>query len=149
MKTGDTLVWGITTLARVDYADGWKLNTNTAANMIGLYPDCLPTNIEYYYELTNLLICIRSILQVINFCKKIGVKLYLVNFLEVTWLPLMFNKSKNFLDLTKDYSFDGITHYPQPVDIGTDGLHPGPVTHKKYAEAIYQFLKEDNHGKTI
>jgi hypothetical protein len=140
INPGDTVVWGITTVPRVDYANGWKLETNTVANVFAKQiPVLIP--FDYYNSLTHVIKCIHSILQVSNFCKKIGAKLYIINFLDITWLPIVFKEHPNFLDLVKDVPLDRNTGIPEPIDIGTDGLHPGPMQHKKYAELIYDFIQ--------
>ena len=34
----------------------------------------------------------------------------------------------------------------KPVDTGTDGSHPGPISNEIFANTILQFLKEKNFG---
>jgi len=142
INPGDTLIWGITTVPRVDYAKGWKLETGTLPNILRDEKWNLPNAPEYYTSLTHVVHCIRSILQVINFCKKTGVKLYIVNLLDVTWVPIIFKDHAYFLDLVKDSPMDVDQNIPQPIDLGTDNSHPGPLQHKKYAELIYNFIQK-------
>lgn len=147
INPGDTVIWGITTVPRVDYATGWKLETNTIANVSKNQLLAIPINPDYCTSLTHVMHCVRSILQVINFCKKIGVKLYIINFLEVTWLPIIFKEHANFLDLVKDSPWDITRNIPKPIDIGTDKRHPGPLQHKQYAELIYNFIQHTERSK--
>lgn len=150
INAGDTVVWGLTTVPRADYARSWKLETNSLPGILWHKSEVvLPNDLDYYTSLTHVLHCIRSIMQVINFCKKVGVELYIVNFLEVTWVPIIFKDWKNFLDIAKDYPIDSECDSPVWIDYAPDNLHPGPLQHEEYAELIFNFIKGKNNGKTI
>ena len=88
-----------------------------------------------------------SFLQVNNFCGKIGAKLYLANMLDITWVGVVFQNFKNFIDLTYDLQID--KNHIQFIDVGSDNIHPGPLQHQQYSEKLYNFIKEKNHGQTI
>ena len=151
LRKGDVLVWGLTTIPRIEFADGWYLNTGTLFNAVNsktnrdLYKD-----FNYYTSRTHVLQCIHDILAVINFCRIANVELYVINLIETSWLPMVFAKYENFLDLTVKSSIAS-THIPIPKDIGLDDLHPGPTQHEEYAELIFNFIQERRkyRGQTI
>lgn len=146
IRMNDIVVWGLTTFDRFEYSEQWKLHSNTIANGIRLK---LPMDYDINYNTftthspLHYIRTLRSIFQVINFCQKIGARLYLVNLLEITWLPVIFREYSNFLDCTRYSKIKDIIEF---VDLGTDGLHPGPKQHQIYAEQILKLIKENNHG---
>ena len=79
---------------------------------------------------------IRQIQQVENFCNKIGAKLYF------SFLPLSNRENLSVLNRVFSKNTNHVTiqyKYPERwLDLGTDGLHPGPITHRYIADS---FLK--------
>ena len=146
LKPGDSVVWGLTNLCRFEYADDWKLKTGTITSFDEIEVLNQNINIEFFDSLSHILPSIYCIAEVINYCKKIGVTLYLVNLFDNTWLPMVLKKVKNFIDLSSNIEYNGSTKF---IDYGTDNQHPGPEQHKYYAEQIYKLMKGNTHGKTI
>lgn len=68
-----------------------------------------------------------SINQVINFCNKIGAQLIIVPILCTENLQLM---------LQHEPSYYQLPYIVKLLDVGTDGMHPGPAHHRYYAEQI-------------
>lgn len=133
MQKGDIIIWGLTSLNRVE------LIVN---GLLGSYPPMMALRhpiaheyfkIDYFNSDTLKYLAIRQIYQVIAHCNKIGIELYLVNFLDQTWIPEILSERKNFLDLSEDVS--------NLLDYGTDGQHPGPLQHQKYAKRIIKFIQ--------
>lgn len=147
IRNGDVVVWGLTNVPRIEVSRDWNFDNNTIADYQQLEKDMQYWNLDYFESETQVLKAIRNILQVKNFCYKMNAKLYLVNLLDISWIGVAFSNSEKFIDLTQDLHVIGNTVYF--TDLGTDGLHPGPLQHKQYAQKIFNFIKEDNHGQTI
>jgi hypothetical protein len=144
IKSSDIVIWGLTSFNRLNVANGYSWESCPIPGYFELPANKQYWNIDYFDSLTQSTTCIKDILQVINFCNKIGAELYLVNLLEHTWANLLFSNDTNYIDLTaKEVDANGRGIY---VDLGTDNSHPGPKQHQLYAEAIFNLIKENNHG---
>jgi len=147
IRESDIVVWGLTNIPRVEVAKNWNFESITINGYFSKDKKYQYWNIDYFDSESQVLLALRNILQVINFCQKIKATLYLVNILDIAWLGVMLKEFNNFIDLTQDLPINGNTI--NFIDLGTDNLHPGPEQHKQYATKIYNFIKESNHGKTI
>jgi hypothetical protein len=78
---------------------------------------------------TGIYLSVTSIFQVINFCRKIGAHLILV--------PAICSETLR-LGLTHIPEFLNLPYRPTFSDYGTDGYHPGPLQHKKWADYILE-----------
>jgi len=148
VQAGDTIFWLLTTTARIDYF-------SEAYEQVKMHP-----NLSVYDEdrdeikklnvveeriLQQLLtfkwptyMAIKSILQVKNYCNKIGARLILGQCLindEETDKALLelLHKDPNFI---LEFSVN-VQQGKFKLDLGTDGVHPGPLTHKYIAEKFY------------
>jgi hypothetical protein len=146
IRKEDLVVWGLTSFSRINYADGTTWACSSVGNYLRLPPSKQYWTLDYFNSATQSIPSIKNILQVMNFCQKIGAKLYLVNLLESTWVDFIFGQDDNYLDLTLQFNSKQEYIY---LDRGTDNRHPGPLQHKQYAEEVYNFIKENNRGKTI
>jgi hypothetical protein len=99
-------------------------------------------NPNYFDSTTNKILYYRDILNVINFCKKLDVKLYLINFLEDGLTPIILKDYNNFYDISSSYNSYNYNNNWEFVDYGTDNCHPGPKQHKIFAEKIYKFITQ-------
>ena len=134
IRANDIVVWGLTALNRLPYY-------NTEHGLIhhnAHYPSnstitniLLDDDYMYYQSITH-------ILQVINFCNKIGCKLLLVGLLASDRDYLYYRNLPNYYQYHNPHSFN------KYVDLGTDNQHPGPKQHRLYADAIYHQLKLRN-----
>jgi hypothetical protein len=138
IQSGDVVVWGITDITRFEYSINWQLKSIPAGNYNSVPEKLRYWVLDYFESNTQLLVSIRAIMQVINFCKKIGVKLYIANLLEQTWLPVIFRDYKNFIDLTDDLVTAEKLLF---LDLGSDNDHPGPKQHQHYAERIFNLIE--------
>jgi hypothetical protein len=145
IREGDIVVWGLTNIARLEIAEDWNFKSFTGAGYLqDIAKEKQYWNLDYFDSQTQVLYAIRNILQVINFCQKMNVKLYLANLFSIMEFDIAFNNSKNYIDLTRDLDIsDGSLKF---IDYGTDGRHPGPNQHKHYADNIFNLIKENNHG---
>ena len=147
IQEGDVIVWGLTNIPRLEVAENWNFKSTTIADYLIIKKDQQYWTIDYFESESQVLLALRNILQVINFCQKVKATLYLANILDVAWLGVMLKSFKNFIDLTHDLPINGNTI--EFIDLGSDNQHPGPKQHQQYATKIYNFIKESNHGKTI
>jgi hypothetical protein len=147
IREGDIVVWGLTNVSRVEVAEDWNFNPTTIVEYLTTKKEHQYWTVDYFESETQVLMALRNILQVINFCQKVKAPLYLANILDIAWVGVMLKDFKNFIDLTQDLVVNGNTIVFK--DLGTDNSHPGPQQHQQYAEKIFNLIKESNHGKTI
>jgi hypothetical protein len=138
LRKGDIVVWGLTSLDRFVSAQS---HTDWIGIPIQRYVDLDKSlqyhKIEFFTSWTLRLSCIKNILQVENFCQKVGAKLYLVNLLETTLTESLFGKQKNYIDCLPEWD-DQSEKSLKFLDVGSDNEHPGPLQHQLYADIIYK-----------
>lgn len=140
IQKGDIVVWGLTSLGRVDVVYKNQLTSfpimglNEVANAAREY-----YTLDYFWSNTQCILAMRQIHQVVNYCKKIGARLYLINFLDETWSPFILDGEENYLHLRCEFNDDTLLY--KMIDYGTDGRHPGPLQHKEYAKEIIKFIQ--------
>lgn len=118
-KDGDKLIWQITSETRETAAYPYSSIRDYAfmGNYIGSLDQTL-----------NNMMHIRL---GIEYCKKQGIDLYIVNMLaDDTWVS-RFCQNSNYLNLYKD----------DLIDFGSDDLHPGPKQNAEYAKEIIKFIQ--------
>jgi hypothetical protein len=130
IRKNDILVWGLTSIPRLPVFADDKLHHVYPHSTV--FQDLLVKSQEdiLYRSLI-------SIYQVINFCKKIEIDLFLINVFD--------NVLVNYLDDVEVISLHnlwGKAPYDQFEDLGTDHSHPGVKTHMFYAEEIFKRMKE-------
>jgi hypothetical protein len=134
----DIVVWGITHWERFTYAFEGELEfvnprTNTdKANKLNF------SQYELFSE-NNLHNQLCSILQVENFCKKVGATLKCYNMFPKNNATTRFLSNK-YYNISRHYLPEFETLLEKFEDVGTDNLHPGPLTHQKYAKEIIKSL---------
>jgi hypothetical protein len=143
IRSGDIVVWGITSHLRFPFWDENKEQINHIHP--GYYvwtPNFAKTiSLDYLSSPTLKYEAIRSIYQVNNYCKKISAKLILVGLLPENEIGEYLNNNfTNYIHLAH-YNLDGIN--TRFLDIATDLIHPGPITHQWYADQIYNFIIND------
>ena len=98
-----------------------------------LYKTYSPDRLD---ELTLIINQITDIQNVVNFLQKIKAKFLIWS----PGAPLITEELLTMYICNTKYCY----LYPNPVpmaDLGTDGAHPGPKTHKQYAEFVFKKLK--------
>jgi hypothetical protein len=148
IREGDMVVWGLTNIqGRTEISHNWNFSPTLISAYTTLKKENQYWTLDYFESETGVLVALREILQVINFCQKIKVKLYLANLFDLAWLRVALKAFENFIDLTQDLPMPDGT--PKFLDFASDNSHPGPKQHRQYAEKLYNFIKESNHGKTV
>jgi len=140
IRAGDIVVWGLTSIGRVEICDDLDFSTLTIRDYVKIDKSLQYWNLDYFGSSTQSLMHIRMILQVINFCKKIGAKLYFANMFDTLWIPVVFGGHDNFINFATNVD-PASPFIPSFVDKGTDGEHPGPKQHQYYAEKIFNLIE--------
>lgn len=138
IQNGDIVVWGLTTINRTPYYINNKLHQITSTSLVRsaihsklLSPETLTSDHLFYQSLT-------SIFQVINFCKKNNATLIVASLDDDVISHYVANTS-NFIML---YHLWGRGSDSTNIDVGSDGVHPGPRSHQFYADQIYQKIQQ-------
>jgi hypothetical protein len=139
IQKGDIVVWGLTSLGRVDVVYDNHLRSFSVIDSLDIPQTRDYYNPRYFWSNTQCLSAMRQIQQVINHCDKIGARLYLVNFLDRTWSPFILSGEENYLDLRCEFDDDTLLY--KMTDYGTDSHHPGPKQHQEYAKKISNYIQ--------
>ena len=127
----DILVWGMTSVPRINYFQDNRIHH--------IFPSGKHfKNFQKFlveHEEDILYKSLTSVYQVINFCKKIKVDLFLVDLLNLD-LKYYLKDDIKVLCLGKLW---GQSMYE---DFGYDGIHPGVKTHEFYAREIFKKIQE-------
>ena len=136
IRKDDTVVWGLTSVSRVEIIQYGQLTSLPIGNYQKLDPEQQYYTLDYFNSPTIKIKYVRQIQQVINFCNKIGAKLHIVNFLEKDGITTRYLTDTNvsYIDLRDQV-------HSKAIDLGTDGEHPGPKQHQKYAKEIIKLIQ--------
>ena len=142
IRANDIVVWGITESHRITViGDGQLLpGVNVASfenKIVSKY-----VSIDALFSETTFYENIYAIERVINFCNKIGAKLFLFG-LYVSNNALRFLKTKeNFYYKPRNLKFKNNSTFFNFIDLGSDNSHPGPLQHQQYADICQASLKK-------
>lgn len=103
--------------------------TNLSSNMI----DRLITDENCVYQ------SVIRIYQLVNFCRKINIKLLIIGILSSTRLALYLNNIPEFINY-KNFKSPAAW-----VDLGADDKRPGPLQHQLFADFCQSALKKLNY----
>ncbi len=146
IRSGDIVVWGITEWRRLTHVHQNQLLAGINLPMYTIFPEyhqIVPadnlfsqqTFYKHYY----------SIQQVINYCKKINAKLFLVGLLQGNYSLLKFLKTqKNYIHIHYTLKFDNCNLLTKFIDLGSDLEHPGPKQHQAYKNIILNFINSQH-----
>jgi len=139
IRRGDRVIWGLTSVARVDFVtsegayDSCGFTVAKERNAFDLYA------VDYFDSPTQHIQYLKAVKQVVNFCQKIGADLVLANMLCDSKPIINYLKQlPNYVGCCNDL---GLYSKLDFIDLGTDGDHPGPLQHQKYAEQIIKFIQ--------
>jgi hypothetical protein len=142
LEPGDIVLWGLTNVSRVEIAKQWKLSPVTILGYPKVARRQQYWNLDWFGSSTQTLLSLHYIDQVQNFCKKIGVELYIVNMLDIEWMSVYAAKYANYIDLAQDLKIKN--NVVSLIDYAPDNQHPGPIQHRQWADKITQFIKNQH-----
>jgi len=138
IRSGDIVVWGVTSWSRTSFFIDNVLSHVTANSLAEhsthhtlINADTLDSDHLFYQSLI-------SIFQVITFCQQIDAKLVIASLLD-DCVSEHLKDQANFLMLYKLWGRDPGQLF---ADLGSNGFHPGPITHQFYAGQIYKKLQD-------
>jgi hypothetical protein len=136
LRSGDYVLWGLTSRFRFPYFSRntvLHIHQLTSSNNL----NTLEITAEDFVDTDLLYRSLNSIHAVINFCRKLDVKLYICGFLIDETLQFYLKELPEYFDL-------GIVQNPLIwADLSTDQQHPGPKQHAIYAEHFLKKIKND------
>jgi hypothetical protein len=137
IQPNDLVIWGITSMPRVPWFDN-KLN-HIATGSYESNPKLSDKfSFEYFISDDITYRTVTSVFQVINYCENIGAKLLLVSLIDDGTVFSYLKDLSNLLQLSLIWGRDLENMF---LDLGTDGVHPGPKTHEFYADEILAKIK--------
>jgi hypothetical protein len=137
LRSGDIVIWGLTTVARFYWYENNIIN-HVAPSYYHQYPEfnqVIPIDLLSHPH--RLYDALSSITQVENMCSQIGVKLILVGIHNDLEVSSFLAKKDNFIMI---HGTKGADFNDSLLDFGSDNQHPGPLTHKFYADKILKKL---------
>jgi hypothetical protein len=138
IRKGDIVVWGLTSKFRFTWFHDncvWNF-TPVEYKKFNQLSKIIPLSVVTDYDNARYQ-SLTHIHQVDNFCNKIGAKLLLVGLLTGPDDLLYLYNLPNFYQF---YNKDSVGY----VDVGYDGVHPGPLQHQQYANIIFKQLELRN-----
>jgi hypothetical protein len=142
LRPGDIIVWGLTSWDRFTFVqDKPEKFTHVNVRYYERYPEFHKVvSLERLLETNNLLYhSLTSIHQVVNVCQKLGVKLLLAGLLVDRMFIQYLVDLPNYIQLLGYNGFEVKNMYP---DQGTDGRHPGPLSHRWFADEMIKGIKQ-------
>jgi hypothetical protein len=151
IKSGDTVVWLLTTIHRMDYYSESDHRVLVHPN-ISVYAEDRDEILKLSDSENKLLmrlitlkwnayVAFKAIRQVISHCEKLGIKLILGQCLqsEVETNSALIRLLKLHPGFVLKFSAQ-LYYNTFMLDLGTDNSHPGPRTHEYIAEEFYKHL---------
>ena len=126
--TNNNAVWHVCANQPFDQSEYLSF-TNLSANMV----DRLITDSNCVYQ------SVIRIHQLVNFCRKLDIKLLILGLLASPTLALHLKDIPEFINY-RNFKLPNST-----VDLGTDNAHPGPLQHQLYADFCQSALKKLNY----
>jgi hypothetical protein len=146
IQQDDLVIFGVTDPQRFTYIHDNQLLAGVTVGTYTVHPEYKkivdPKNLFSHQTVyTNF----YAIQKVINYCKKIKAKLFLVGMLGgangfLTFLKLQ----KNYIHIPYTTNFKNSNLILSFIDIGTDGIHPGPKQHEQYKQQILKHIRNVN-----
>jgi hypothetical protein len=143
IQQDDLVIFGVTDPQRFTYIHDNQLLTGVTVGTYTAHPEYKkivdPTNLfshQTFY--TNF----YAIQKVINYCKKVKAKLFLVGMLRgANGFSTFLKLQKNYIHIPYITNFKNSNLISSFIDIGTDGEHPGPEQHEQYKQLILKHIR--------
>lgn len=139
IKCGDTIVWGLTSIDRFSYFDTKlrHINSGYSKKHKDFDKNFEMLRMEGDDLLYRSLICIH---QVLNYCHGVGARLYFAGILITLEISKYFVNLPNYIQF---YGYPSVDYNNLFIDIGSDNIHPGPMTHQWYAKDILNLINQN------
>jgi hypothetical protein len=149
IRPGDIVFWGVTDAIRLTYVYKNKYLPGLTSRTYTDYPEVekIVPFMELFSENT-LYNNICSVEKVINFCKKIDIKLGMLGILPT--MPNFYRYIKlipGYIEFPHLLKWENNCSMPVYLDVGTDGEHPGPIQHQHYKTFILNHFDIFNQQK--
>jgi hypothetical protein len=139
IKSGDLVIWGLTTLTRFPWASKNKI-THVYPQFYKSNPDFNNVvNADTLSDAHRIYESVSSVQQVVSFCRKIGAHLIIASIHANLEIAVEVAKYKEFLFIHGPQGLDWNSSF---LDYGDDNMHPGPETHKMYANNILKKITD-------
>lgn len=144
IRSRDIVVWGLTNWNRITYIHNHKL-------LSGITPTTYDYKLEYkkivpqeqLWSDNTFYNGVYSIQKVINFCEKIGSKLFLVEIISGNYaLTDFLQKQKNYIKIPYEIIYKDSSIFEKFLDLGSDLQHPGIKQHQEYKNIILNFINQ-------
>jgi hypothetical protein len=142
IKKDDIVIFGLTTKSRLKYIINGEL-LNVSASEYLLNPkinEVLP--LEYFDQEQRTFESIYAIQMAQNFCNQTKAKLILIGIHVDLDVSSLISYNKNYIMVHGTTGLDWDSSF---LDFGSDGEHPGPLTHQYYAKLILDKLFSLNY----
>lgn len=156
IRSGDTVFWLLTGVCRIDYFSESDRGVRIYPTIKDWEQDQVDHLGNYEYSMLmkllthkwNVYMAIKSISQVVNYCKKLNVDLYFGQGIrnDPTTDNVLIKILKQYPNFVLPFSVE-LYYNNFMLDRGTDNEHPGPETHLKIAEDFYKYVLRNQ--KTI
>jgi hypothetical protein len=139
IRRDDIVVWGLTSMARVPYYSDGEIK------------HIVPQSYEKNLQLHKIIPIERldddnmtyqnlvKIHAVINFCQKVQAKLFLfgmiIDYDSIQWMA-------DLPEYTQLNGRFGFLQHAKFLDLGTDGVHPGPLMHQWYCDQMFATIQK-------
>lgn len=131
IRPGDRVLWGLTSEFR---STVWSRSASQPRSLTIMDQDALRLGpADNVFDETRLFKAITACHQVANLCHKVGAELFMVPIMCTEHLQLLLHSHPDYYQL--DYA-------PAYADFGSDGMHPGPKQHQRYADAIDEIWQQ-------
>ena len=144
IRSGDIVIWGITGWRRITYIHDHRLLPGVNVTSYEVNPEYQNiVSIEQLFSSQTFANHFYAIQRVINYCEKIGSKLFLVELLRDNYsLTGFLQKQKNCINIPYELVYKNSSLHEEFLDLGFDMIHPGPEQHKAYKNIILDFINQ-------
>ena len=152
IKAGDILIWGITGVHRLSWfdADSNYIFSGNLANRLksnNKISDATEKQlIEMMLDNSRCFLAQQFILQIESFCNKIGINLIVIYHKNLSLdshnqliIPFL-ESSEHYVDLYQKVKLPMDKNLN--IDLAHDNSHPGPLTHKTWADILIDYIQE-------
>lgn len=143
IKPDDIVIWGITGWRRLTYIHNHTLLSGITVKSYEEFPEYKKiVSMRQLFSSHTFYNHLYSIQRVINYCGKIGAKLFLVDLLRDNYsLTGFLQKQKNYINIPYKMIYENSLLHEKFLDLGSDMIHPGPEQHNAYKNIILDFIK--------